>query len=69
MASLDEIPAMAEMARGIAGQIEGKSPGEDGIPAEVWRHGGDNLFSTLHQLITNAWEVGCVPKHGRMPSF
>ena len=25
-------------------------------------HGGDNLFSRLHQLITNAWEVGSVPQ-------
>ena len=32
------------------------------IPAEVWKHGGDNLFSRLHQLITNAWEVGSVPQ-------
>ncbi|KAK2176302.1 hypothetical protein NP493_672g01002 [Ridgeia piscesae] len=39
-----------------------KAPGGDGIPAEVWKHGGDNLFSRLHQLITNAWEVGSVPQ-------
>ena len=38
------------------------TPGGDGIPAEVWKHGGDNLFSRLHQLITNVWEVGSVPK-------
>ncbi|KAK2162283.1 hypothetical protein NP493_1532g01040 [Ridgeia piscesae] len=25
-------------------------------------HGGDNLFSRLHQLITNAREVGSVPQ-------
>ena len=31
------------------------------IPAEVWNHGGDNLFSRQHLLITNAWEVGSVP--------
>ena len=43
--SLDEIPTMAEMARGIPGLKDGKAPGEDGIPAEVWNHGGDNLFS------------------------
>ena len=41
---------------------DGKTPGGDGIPAEVWKHGGDNLFSRLHQLITNAWEVGFVPQ-------
>ena len=57
--SLDVIPIMADMARAIAGL---KAPGEDGILAEVWKHGGDNLFNRLHQLITNAWEVGSVPQ-------
>ena len=60
---LGEIPTMAEMARAIACLEDGKAPGGDGIPAEVWKHGGDNLFITpLHQLITNAWEVGSVPQ-------
>ena len=53
---------MDEMARAIAGLKDGKAPGGGGIPAEVWQHGGDNLVSTLHQLITNAWEVGSVPQ-------
>ena len=60
--SLDEIPNMTEMARVIAGLKAGKAPGRDGIPAEVWKNGGDNLFSRLHHIITNAWEVGSVPK-------
>ena len=53
---------MDEMANTIAGVKYGKAPGGDGIPAEVWMHGGDNLFSKLHQLITNAREVGSVPQ-------
>ena len=60
--SLDEIPTVDEMARAIAGLKDGKAPGGDGIPAEVWKHGGDNLFSRLHQLITNAWEMDYVPQ-------
>ena len=60
--SLDEIPTMDEMARAIAGLKDGKPPRGDGIPAEVWKHGGDNMFSRLYQLITNAWEVGSVPQ-------
>ncbi|KAK2176956.1 hypothetical protein NP493_628g01026 [Ridgeia piscesae] len=54
--SLGEIPTIAEMARAIAGLKDGKAPRGDGNPAEVWKHGGDNLFSRLHQLIINAWE-------------
>ena len=53
---------MDEMARAIASLEDGKAPGGDGIPAEVWKHGGDNLFSRLHQLITNAWEMGSIPQ-------
>ena len=53
---------MAVMARAIAGLKDGKAPGRGGIPAEVWNHGGNNLFSRLHQLTTNAWEVGSVPQ-------
>ena len=60
--SLYKIPTMDEMARAITSLKDGKAPGGDGIPAEVWKHGGDNLFSRLHQLITNAWEVGSVPQ-------
>ena len=47
---------MAEMARAIAGLKDCKAHGGDGIPAEVWKHGGDNMFIRLRQLITNAWE-------------
>ena len=53
---------MDEMARAIAGLKDGKAPGGDGIPAEVWKHGGDNMFSRLHQLIINAWEMGSAPQ-------
>ena len=49
--SLDDIPTMDEMASAIAGLKDGKAPGEDGIPAEVWKQGGDNLFSGLHQCL------------------
>ena len=60
--SLDEIPTMTEMARAFAGLKDCKAPGGDGIPAEVWKHGGDNLFSSVLQLITNAWEMGSLPQ-------
>ena len=53
---------MDEMARAIAGLKDGKAPGGDGIPAEVWKHGGDNLSNRLHQLINKAWEEGSVPQ-------
>ena len=67
--SLDEIPTMDEIARAIASLKDGKAPGGDRILAEVWKHGGDNLFSRLQQLITNAWEVGSVPEASKNASI
>ncbi|KAK2171783.1 hypothetical protein NP493_1028g00026 [Ridgeia piscesae] len=46
--SLNEIPTMAEMARTIAGLKYSKAPGRDVIPAEVWKNGGDHLFSSTN---------------------
>ena len=51
---------MDKMARAIAGLKDGNAPGGNGIPAEIWKYGGDNLFSRLHQLINNAREVGSI---------
>jgi len=59
---LDDIPPMDEMDRAIAGVKDDKAPGGDGIPAEEGKRGGENMFSRLHQLITNAWQAGSVPK-------
>ncbi|KAK2150129.1 hypothetical protein NP493_2854g00014 [Ridgeia piscesae] len=53
---------MDEIARAISCLNDGKARGGDGIPKEVWKHGVNNLFSRLHQLITKAWEVGSVPQ-------
>ena len=57
------------MTRTFAGLKDGKAPGEDGIPAEVWKHGGENMFSRLHQLITNVWDVGFVPQAWKVASI
>ena len=36
----------------------GKSPGTDGIPAEVYQHGGEAVLDKLQDLFTNCWEKG-----------
>ena len=64
--SFDEIPTMAEMATAVAGLKDGIAPGGDGIPSEIWKNRGDNLFSRWHQLITNAGSWFLYHKHGRM---
>ena len=35
--SLDEISTMEEMNKAIGDLKDGKAPGEDGIPAEIWK--------------------------------
>ena len=39
----------------------GKSPGIDGIPAEVYQHGGE-VLDKLQVLFTNCWEKGTLPQ-------
>ena len=41
---------------------DGKAPGGDGIPAEVWKYGGANLSNRLHQWIIKIWEEGHIPQ-------
>ena len=40
----------------------GKSPGIDGIPAEVYQHGGEIMLDKLQDLFTNCWEKGSLPQ-------
>ena len=59
--ALDEKPTMDEMVRAIKGLNDGKAPGGDGIPAEVWKYGGANLSNRLHRWIIKVWDEGNVP--------
>ena len=60
--ALDEKPTMDEMVRAIKGLKDGKAPGGNGIPAEVWKYGGANLSNRLHRWIIKVWEEGHVPQ-------
>ena len=62
-AALDEKPTMDEMVRAIKGLKDGKAPGGDGIPAEVWKYGGANLTNRRHR-----WRNAIHHKSGRMPT-
>ena len=60
--ALDEKPTMYQMVRAIKGIKDGKTPGGDGIPAEVWKYGGTNLSNRLHRWLIKIWEEGHVPQ-------
>ena len=56
-------PSTREEIRKATMQLKlGKSPGIDGIPAEVYQHGGETVLDKLQDLFTNYWE-----KEGTLP--
>ena len=56
-------PSTREEIRKATMQLKvGKSPGIDGIPAEVYQHGGKMVLVKLQDLFTNCWEKGTLPQ-------
>ena len=62
VASLDEAPTMKELQLAITSLADGKAPGVDGIPSEIWKHGGATIINSLLKLIQQAWLEGTVPQ-------
>ena len=61
-AHLADPPTIAEVARAISQMSSNKSPGADSVPAEIYKHGGENLTNHLHQLFTKIWNEESVPQ-------
>ena len=56
-------PSTREEIRKATMQLKmGKSPGTDGIPAEVYQHGEQAVLDKLQDLFTNCWEKGTLPQ-------
>ena len=60
--ALDEAPTAAQVEQAIKKMKNNKSPGLDGIPAEVYKHGGPALKRRLHQLVLTIWNEETIPK-------
>ncbi|KAJ7406007.1 hypothetical protein WISP_136332 [Willisornis vidua] len=54
-------PTMGETLKAIQQVKTGKAAGFDGIPPEVWKHGGQALHAKFHKLIVHSWEQGKLP--------
>ncbi|XP_051634185.1 uncharacterized protein LOC127466875 [Manacus candei] len=39
----------------------GKAAGVDGIPPEIWKHGGQALLAKFHEFVVRCWELGKLP--------
>ena len=59
---LDDPPTHEEIKKATMQLKVGKSPGIDGIPAEVYQHGGEAVLDKLQDLFTNCWEKGTLPQ-------
>ena len=57
-----EPPSDAEIRRVIMSLKNGKAAGPDGIPAELYKCGVDEILPFLSQLIRKAWVGGSTPK-------
>ena len=66
---LDDPPIPEEIRKATMQLKVGKSPGIDGIPAEVYQHGGEAVFDKLQDLFTNCWEKGSLPQDLRDESL
>ena len=59
---LDDPPTRKEIKKATMQLKVGKSSGIDGIPAEVYQHGGEAVLDTFQDVFTNCWEKGTLPQ-------
>lgn len=59
---MDVLPSMQEISMAVQSLRNGKSPGVDGIPGEVLKHGGAVLHGRLYELISAIWAAESVPQ-------
>ena len=62
MTDLDRVPTREELVTAIDKMKNGKAPGRDGIPAEIFKYGGELLTNRLYQLIVMSWQEGIIPQ-------
>lgn len=62
---LDLPPTGPEIDAALKQMHDGKSAGNDGIPAELWKYGGPITARVLGDLFQSCWEHGCLPQDFR----
>ena len=62
MSELGEATSIDELSKAIDRLPSGKTPGKDGILAEVIKSSKSTLLVPLHKLLTQCWKEGSVPQ-------
>lgn len=57
-----EPPTLDEVITAINQLKNGKAPGEDNLPAELFKEGGRTLWCKIHILLTHVWEQETLPE-------
>ena len=60
--ALDAQPTLAEVEKSIKQLATGKAAGSDGIPPDVYKHGGSSLRKQLLCLYRQCWTEGIIPQ-------
>ena len=55
-------PSLDETKKALKHMANGKAPGPDGIPAEIYKYGGQRLIRRLVHLFSIIWEKQSVPQ-------
>ena len=56
--SLDDVPTLEEVQNSIKQLSSGKAAGEDGIPPEIYIHGGTAVAKMVLDVTTKIWQEG-----------
>ena len=67
--SLADVPSLEEVNKAISSLSNGKAPGSDGIPAEVFANGGPLLTEKLLELFQLMWNGDELPQSFKDPSI
>ena len=59
---LNDQPTLEEVEKSIKQLASGKAPGADGIPPDVYKHGGISVRKQLLSLYEQCWAEGLVPQ-------
>lgn len=67
--SLAAPPTLDEVKKAFERLKNNRCTGEDGIPAEVFKYGGETLLKVFHQLICRIWQTTSVPQQWKDALF